>query len=165
MKMGKIIFLFLAFTSISLAVAQAQEEDRQYTLFKSKTYVKNPLDLRDPFKRKIIKKKNDLMSKKNHLDGVYDNTNSSIENKPVESIKIVGIIIGPQRRAMAQIIGETAGAGGEVPTYYIKEGMKIGENGAEVKAILPGGIVLVEKIRNVYDQDEYLETVIPVSND
>ena len=47
--------------------------------------------------------------------------------------------------------------------YYIKEGMRIGTNSAEVKAILPGGIVLVEKIRNVYDLDEYLETVIPVS--
>ena len=49
--------------------------------------------------------------------------------------------------------------------FYIKEGMKLGSSGAEVKAILPGGIVLVEKIRNVYDQDEYLETVIPISNE
>jgi hypothetical protein len=35
----------------------------------------------------------------------------------------------------------------------------------DVKAILPGGIILVEKIRNVYDQDEYLETVLPVSSE
>ena len=41
--------------------------------------------------------------------------------------------------------------------------MKIGEDGAELKAILPGGIIVVEKIVNVYGQEEYLETVIPIS--
>ena len=45
----------------------------------------------------------------------------------------------------------------------MREGMKLGLNNAEIKAILPGGIVLVEKIRNVYDEDEYLETILPVS--
>lgn len=136
--------------------------DAQYNLFKSKTYVKNPMDLRDPFKRRMNKKKTDDKSK-NHIDGIYNNAQDSIENKQVENIKIIGVVIGPQRRAMAKVTGE--GSAADPTIYYIKEGMKIGENGAEVKAILPGGIVLVEKIRNVYDQDEYLETVIPVSND
>lgn len=131
----------------------------QYNLFKSKTYVKNPLDLRDPFKRKINKKKSQLKMR-NQNDGYFTNIISSIENKPVESIKIVGVMIGSERRAMAKITGEQDGN-----IYYLKEGMRVGPNGAEVKAILPGGIVLVEKIRNVYDQDEYLETVIPVSNE
>jgi type IV pilus assembly protein PilP len=45
----------------------------------------------------------------------------------------------------------------------MKEGMKIGPDNAELKAILPGGIVLVEKIVNVYGEDEFLETVIPIS--
>jgi type IV pilus assembly protein PilP len=45
----------------------------------------------------------------------------------------------------------------------LKEGMKIGQDEAELKAILPGGIVLVEKIVNVYGQEEFLETVIPIS--
>ena len=49
------------------------------------------------------------------------------------------------------------------PIIILKEGMKIGEDGAELKAILPGGIILVEKIVNVYGQEEYLETVIPIS--
>jgi hypothetical protein len=44
-----------------------------------------------------------------------------------------------------------------------KEGAKIGAEAAELKAILPGGIVLVEKITNVYGEEEYLETVIPIS--
>jgi type IV pilus assembly protein PilP len=41
--------------------------------------------------------------------------------------------------------------------------MKLGENQAELKAILPGGIVVVEKLKDVYDKDEFIETLIPVS--
>lgn len=142
-------------------VSQAQDSG-QYNLFKSKTYVKNPLDLRDPFKRRINKKKASLHTKnQNQLNGIYSNFNNSLESKTIESLRVIGIIIGAERRAMVKISGE----GSDDNVYYVKEGMKVGENGAEVKAILPGGIVLVEKIRNVYDQDEYLETVIPVSND
>lgn len=152
----------------SLVFAQDSKSDSQYNLFKSKTYVKNPLELRDPFKRRINKKKtlSNQTRSKNQLAGIYSNINNAIESKSIESIRIVGVVLGSERRAMAKIAGEEgSGADGDTNIYYIKEGMKIGENGAEVKAILPGGVVLVEKIRNVYDQDEYLETVIPVSND
>ena len=41
--------------------------------------------------------------------------------------------------------------------------MVIGENNAVIKAILPGGVVLVEKIKNVYEQDEYLETILTIT--
>lgn len=143
-----------------LQPAFSQEGGASYNLFKSKTYVKNPLDLRDPFKRKINKKKPQIKKENaDGADGYYTNIISSIENKPLESIRVVGVMIGAERRAMAKIQGDKDN------TYYLKEGMKVGPNGAEVKAILPGGVVLVEKIRNVYDQDEYLETVIPVSDD
>ena len=46
----------------------------------------------------------------------------------------------------------------------LREGMKLGPERAELKAILPGGIVVVEKIKNIYNQEEYLETVIPVTD-
>jgi type IV pilus assembly protein PilP len=99
---------------------------------------------------------------KTHENGIYSNQMDKIEDKPIESIRIVGVLVGKERRAMAKLMqGKTLGD----RIYFIKEGMKIGSNGAEVKAILPGGIVLVEKIRNVYDQDEYLETVIPISSE
>ncbi len=71
-------------------------------------------------------------------------------------MKVVGVLIGRERRAMVK-----SGDGGSI--IILKEGMKIGEDGAELKAILPGGIILVEKIVNVYGQEEYLETVIPIS--
>lgn len=153
-------FLLLTFSLIS--PAYSQEDSREYNLFKSKTYVKNPLDLRDPFKRKINKKKNQSQTKaQNQLDGIYTNVNSSLDNKPLESMRVTGVVLGAERRAIVKLVD----GNNDDNIYYLKEGMHVGENGAEVKAILPGGIVLVEKIRNVYDQDEYLETVIPVSSD
>lgn len=162
--MKKFSFTLVVVLLTFFSICFAQETD-QFNLFKGKTYVKNPLGLRDPFKRRINKKKA-LASQnktKNQLLGIYNNINNSIETKPIENIRIVGVVLGVERRAMAKIAGEEGVDKDNV--YYIKEGMRLGENGAEVKAILPGGIVLVEKIRNVYDQDEYLETVIPVSND
>ena len=154
-KYIKFIFAFALLTQI----AQAEES---YKFIHSNTYVKNPLDLRDPFKRKMSKRKSNQTTQKNGLvtttRGFYKNYDDSIENKPVEQMKIIGVMTGADRRAMAKI-------GTSPETYILKEGMKIGPNQAEVKAILPGGIILVEKIRNVYDQVEYLETVLPVSNE
>lgn len=154
-----LIFICLFFIQIAKSEDSLEGTGTAYSLFKSKTYLKNPLDLRDPFKKKMNKSKG--LAQKIHEPGVYSNQLDRIEDKPIESIRIIGVIIGQERRAMAKVMSGTS-LGSEV--YYIKEGMKIGPNGAEVKAILAGGIVLVEKIRNVYDQDEYLETVIPVSN-
>ncbi|MDO9183694.1 MAG: pilus assembly protein PilP [Bacteriovorax sp.] len=156
MKKTLLVFIFC----VSGASFSQDTSGTAYSLFKSNTYLKNPLDLRDPFKRRINKKKG--QQQKIHESGVYTNQAERIEDKSIESIRIVGVMIGKERRAIAKV---TAGKtlGNEV--YFIKEGMKLGPNGAEVKAILPGGVVLVEKIRNVYDQDEYLETVIPVSNE
>jgi type IV pilus assembly protein PilP len=162
--MKRISLIIVSLLLIALSV-HAQDEGREYNLFKSKTYVKNPLDLRDPFKRKINKKKSPAQSKaQSHLDGIYTNVNTSLENRSLESLRVTGVVLGAERRAIIKVVS-TGGDEKDNNIYYLKEGMHVGENGAEVKAILPGGIVLVEKIRNVYDQDEYLETVIPVSND
>ncbi|MFA6237341.1 MAG: pilus assembly protein PilP [Bacteriovorax sp.] len=163
MKALKIIILIMLLTISAFAQESANSESTTAVkLFKGKTYVKGPLDLRDPFKRRINKKKGTVDKAKINESGIYSNQSDRIEDKPVESIRIIGVMIGKERRAMAKIAtGKTLAP----EIYFIKEGMKIGPNGAEVKAILPGGIVLVEKIRNVYDQDEYLETVLPVSNE
>ncbi len=160
--MNKLFLLFILCLSVNaFAQDEGESSGQVFNLFKSKTYVKNPLDLRDPFKRKINKKKSQNTAR-NRESGIFTNQGDSIESKPVENIRIIGVMIGKDRRAMAKImIGQKLGS----EVYYIKEGMKIGPNGAEVKAILPGGVVLVEKIRNVYDQDEYLETVLPLSGE
>jgi Tfp pilus assembly protein PilP len=150
-----IIIVLMSLVSMSIYA----QESGEFKLFKSKTYVKNPLDLRDPFKRRINKKKSN--AKKSSIDkSEFTNFNLSLDGKSIDSLQVIGVIVGAERRAMVRVANDPAGPGN---IYYIKEGMKVGENGAEVKAILPGGVVLVEKIRNVYDQDEYLETILPLS--
>lgn len=125
--------------------------------FRDKTKIDNPFELRDPFKTPIpsedknAKKGGYFMSGK----GQYSNIQKKEVNK-VEDIKVVGVLIGKERRAMVS-------TGDSKEVIILKEGMKIGEDGAELKAILPGGIILVEKMVNIYGQEEFLETVIPIS--
>ena len=155
---GKHLILISFF---QLLINSAYAEKNEIELFKNeKTSIKNPMDLRDPFKRKIVRAKSQsIQNLQIGKDGVYSNL-PTIEGTPLDSIRITGVMLGKERRAIAKIAIQ-----GNVSkdTFILKEGMKIGENEAEIKAILPGGIVLVEKIRNVYDQDEYIETVIPIT--
>ena len=129
------------------------------------------LGLRDPFKRDLPKKSR---GKSRFKKGNAFTNSPTLQDVPLENIKIVGILLGKERRALAKVgttadleaSAEAAARGDNAPLediYTIKEGMKLGVNSGEVRAILPGGIVIVEKIRNVYDQDEYLETIIPLS--
>lgn len=144
----KYIFILLISTSV-----YAQKLD----IFKNKTKIEDPLKLRDPFRAKEMKtsKEKKITASGGLRNGVFTNLDT-IENVPLQRIKITGIITGKERRAIAKIEGGRSG-------IILREGMRIGEDQAELKAILPGGIILVEKITNVYGQEEYLETVIPIS--
>jgi len=162
MKILILLTFILSFSSINVIAQPAPTKNKgdTFKFFRAeKTLIKNPFELRDPFKRKTIK----LQSRAKILRGnkvVFSNV-PSIQNIPIENIRIIGVFLGSQRRAVAKIL-ESDKLSEE--SYMLKEGMKLGLNNAELKAILPGGVVLVEKIRNVYDQDEYLETIIPVYN-
>lgn len=165
--MKKLLILLFLTSLFSLSTRAQDDKPKEVSprvkgpaLFqKSNTKIINPLELRDPFKRKSkrIGSKGGRASKKLR-DGFFSNA-QTIDDQPLDSIRIVGILIGKERRAIAKLSsGDTLSQ----ESYILKEGMTLGENNAEIKAILPGGVVLVEKIRNVYDQDEYLETVLPV---
>lgn len=159
-----VTFISISSAQEEVTTSESGETKRPVNIIlqKGATSIKNPLDLRDPFKRtrRRLRKR-----KKNYggylTEGKYSNL-PSITTYPLNQIRIVGVLLGKNRRAIAKVALSQDGQMGP-DSYMIKEGMKIGENGAEVKAIVPGGIVLVEKIRNVYDQDEYIETIIPVS--
>lgn len=155
-------FLILISLLLISPVVCAEGELAQPELFKNeKTSIKNPLELRDPFKRKKSRGKSGAIQRLQlGKDGVYSNL-PTIDGSPIDAIRITGVMLGRERRAIARVL---VGGAPTKDTYILKEGMKIGENEAEIKAILPGGVVLVEKIRNVYDQDEYIETVIPITS-
>jgi type IV pilus assembly protein PilP len=128
------------------------------TLGSTKINLKSRLkNFRDPFKRNLLKKTKKGKNRK--VIQTYFSNKISVENIPIEDLKIVGVYLGKERRA----IGLQLSKEDKAEPFIIKEGMKIGPDAVEVKAILPGGIVLVEKIINVYDEEEYLETIIPVS--
>jgi type IV pilus assembly protein PilP len=148
----------LGFSALFFALSAslwAQEPISQF--FKDKTKIENPFDLRDPFKAPQMK-----MEKTKDKGGYFSSGTGQYSNrkeepiKDINEIKLMGVLIGKERRALVNIKGNKE-------VIILKEGMKIGQDGIELKAILPGGIVLVEKIVNVYGQEEYLETVIPIS--
>lgn len=126
--------------------------------FKDKTNIENPFNLRDPFKAPMLK--SDLKKSGRGFKitgkGEYSNINeTALDQLNISSLKVVGVLIGKERRAMV--------TSGTNKIIILKEGMKIGPEMVELKAILPGGIVLVEKIVNVYGEEEFLETVVPIS--
>ena len=159
-KMIKIWSVLCVTILLSKGVSSKEKEEvfkkRKKVFQIEESVIRKPLKLRDPFKKKRIRSQKKQSTYKTILvDNSYSNL-PSIGNTPIKSIKIVGILFGEKRVAMAQV-----GSGKEV--YILREGMKIGADKAEIKAILPGGIVVVEKMRNIYEQDEYIETVIPFS--
>lgn len=155
---GLLIFSLIFLTQLN------QTSAATYPFLKGiNTKIKDPFEVRDPFKRKLFKSKTTQRKGGQLLkDGKYSNLPQINGEVSSRNIKVVGVLLGKDRRAMVKIDGPS---GEKSEIFILKEGMKIGQDNAEVKGILPGGIVLVEKIVNVYDQVEYLETVIPVSSD
>jgi type IV pilus assembly protein PilP len=132
--------------------------------FKDKTRIENPLELRDPFKSPQPKGQQRRQGGAKHkkADGSYSNlAGENLRDWNIYELKVVGVMIGKERRAM--ITRNVAEGTTANKVVVVKEGSSIGPDNAEVKAILPGGIILVEKIINVYGQEEYLETVVPIS--
>ncbi len=154
MKITLLLFL-ISFGAFAAPTNSALDE-----FFKDKTRIQNPLELRDPFKSPQAKGQR-MRQGGNRFSrggGLYSNLEQqSMNDWNVYEIRVVGVMIGKERRAMV-----TRGDG-KSAVIVIKEGARIGPDNAEVKAILPGGIILVEKIINVYGQEEYLETVVPIS--
>ena len=146
-------YLFLFFWSINAAYAVRAED-----LFQGKTSINNPLDLRDPFKSPVMEAESraDKSNYKTKTDGHYSNLPTMGKVK-LDDVQIVGVLIGKNRSAIIKIKGDAKSS------YILREGMKLGDNQAEVKAILPGGVILVERLTNIYGEEEYLETVIPIS--
>lgn len=140
---------------LALFVVNASGSD----FFKGKTAMEDPFALRDPFNQ--IEKEVRVISKKKYEEtkkGSFTNLPGLGKFREIDlnELKVVGIVFGKKRRAFVRI-------GKDATNYVLKEGIMIGKNGAELKAILPNGIILVEKILNVYGEEEYLETVIAIT--
>jgi hypothetical protein len=163
-------FLLILLILVETSMASAKNVKN---FFNDKTSIENPFALRDPFKAPTFKPEGKKERQGFSITGKGNYSNiveQGLDQLSVSNMKVIGVLIGKERRAMVTQGGDsgytpgssTSGNKGAKVTV-LKEGMKIGREGAELKAILPGGIVLVEKIINVYGEEEYLETVIPIS--
>ena len=148
-KSIRILLAALLFASLPARTAEIEQ------VFEEMSEIEEPFSLRDPFQAPKLKKKAKRESTTPIRKGVFTNV-PQLGQVSLDDIKITGVLIGPERRAFVK-----TGKGNI--TYTLKEGMTLGTNNAEIKAILPGGVILVEKITNIYGDLEYLETVIPIS--
>lgn len=150
--------LLLPFILFFISDIYCQEEGENKVNFfdREETSIKNPMKLRDPFKAPKIEPPKDKAEGSLLQEGVYTNRTPP-SDLTLDTIKVAGVLLGNNRRAIVHGTNKTQ-------TYTLKEGMKISGGNVELKAILPGGVIFVEKITNIYGQTEYLETVIPISN-
>lgn len=128
--------------------------------FKYISKIQDPFSLRDPFKSPL---KRQTTQKRKTIKSGYADGNSLMSGSRVdwsvinlENLTITGVIIGENRRAIVIFPSSK-------DPQVLKEGMFVGPDKAQLKAILPSGVIFVEKIVNVYGQEEYLETVIPIT--
>lgn len=152
----KMLIFFILAVSVGASAAPANSSKN---FFKDKTKIDNPFNLRDPFKEPLGKTESGRSGRGFSVTGKGQYSNiaeTPLQQITPQKIKLVGVLIGRERRALINM-------GTNKNVIILKEGMKLGPEGTELKAILPGGIVLVEKIVNVYGEEEYLETVIPIS--
>lgn len=124
-------------------------------IFKKMSELEEPFELRDPFQPPKFKRKESKIDSIPKTDGVYTNL-PQLYVEDLNEIRVTGVLIGAERRAFVKVKENG-------PTHTVKEGMTLGSNEAEIKAILPGGLILAEKVVNIYGETEYLETVIPIS--
>jgi type IV pilus assembly protein PilP len=147
--------LYIIFLSFFLFISHCLSQDDQQKILE-KTRIPDPMKLRDPFKPPKLKKVNKNSKTGLVKNGVFTNIPSP-ENVTLDNILVLGVLLGKNRRAIAKL------KDGDSNTFMLHEGLKINEGKIELKAILPGGVIFVEKLTNIYGQTEYLETVIPIS--
>lgn len=151
--MSSILFI-LVLLSLSFCV-QAQVSKKMEGIFQGKTKISDPFSLRDPFKKPLPVSDADIV-KDGSTSQSFSTSKESVDltSININDLKLVGIIYGKERIALVKV-GDSSGS------IVLKEGMKIGLDQIELKAVFPSGVVFVEKIINAYDEEEYVELIIP----
>jgi Tfp pilus assembly protein PilP len=142
---------------LSLSVQSVLAQNARSRFFKGKTKIKDITNLRDPFSSALSSRgqtRSDLKKERKIRTNFTNITSPEVYG--LADLKVVGVVLGKEKRAIAKV-------GTDIMT--LKEGDVFGKNGVELKAILPGGVVFIEKILNIYGEEEYLETVIPITQE
>jgi len=128
--------------SILLGLASAQQDAAPAVSPENMTQ-EDLMQLRDPFQMPVVITKQ--VTKKL----------AEIETIPLEQLKLVGVISGPDR-VRAMVIGP-----GE-KTFLVAEGIKIGIKGGVLKRITRNELKILEKVENPLGQLEDVWQSIPL---
>ena len=110
----KSLLLLTLIAAVNLSHAGKAEK-----FFLDKTDIKSPLRLRDPFKPPLAKIKKERRSQQVVEKDYYTNlTSDDLSKLELSKLKIIGVVIGNERRAVADI--------GKDKQIVLKEGMKVG---------------------------------------
>ena len=129
--------------------------ERLEKIFEGKTDIEDISEIRDPFLKPPKEEGNVDLSKRN--SGIWDYEEKLTDKVNVNELEVTGVLIGPTRRVLIKPKKSSS------KTYRFEEGESVGTNGPVVKAILPGGVILAERINNIYGEPEFIETVVPIS--
>lgn len=141
-----VIFMICIYSSVAFS-------SKIESMFDDYTSIPKPFELRDPFQKPKFKSK--AKEKREMINkGVWNDEQKLNEAVSLDKIDITGVLIGKERRVLIKINNVI---------YQFKEEETLGRGGPKIKAILPGGIILVEQIDNIYGEPEYIETVVPIS--
>lgn len=139
----------IIFTCFFYVESQARLDD----IFNEHTSIEKPFELRDPFQSPVFQSQTQTQ-RREKFRGVWDYEQRIPGDIDITQMKVTGVLIGSERRVLIEFGKQT---------YKLKENERLGNSGPWIKAILPGGIILVEQITNIYGENEYIETVIPIS--
>lgn len=145
--------LYKVYSIICILFVSSTSFAKLENLFDEHTSIAKPFELRDPFQGPKFKSTT-KEQRDQRISGVRNDEPKLNTDINLDSINITGVLIGKERRVLIKV-------GDQV--YKFKEEDYLGPNGPKLKAILPGGIILVEQITNIYGEAEYIETAIPIS--
>ena len=113
----KLIIFFFILTSFGARAAPTLKKN----FFQDKTSIENPFNLRDPFKAPTMKTDGKRKGRGFSVlgQGQYSNIReANLEQLPIDQLKVMGVLIGKERRAMVSPDGKRV--------IIVKEGVKIG---------------------------------------
>lgn len=146
------VFAYLVLT-LSFLPVNGFANSKLDKIFEGQTSLKDPFELRDPFENPKFKSSKKVKRDQN-FSGVWNDEKKLLMDVDINNLNISGVLIGKERRILIDVGGVT---------YKLKEEDRLGPNGPTIKAILPGGMIVVEQITNIYGEAEFIETVIPIS--
>ncbi len=111
-------------SSAASSVATSTTDNSQVPSFLKNTHtsIKDPLSLRDPFKRQnsILFKDERQRTLTKDKDSYSNYVTDLPTNVGLNTLKLVGILLGPQRRAIVRV-------GNNNQSFSVREGMSLGE--------------------------------------